>query len=146
MPRQAQDLVRLFYLESVMSRPKFIEAYCGHTTTEKYLDTQPLGCCAKCAKNLGNGGIQQAKIKLDEIRRSLSVLCKDCGKNIEPLPDARVLLGVYWGTLDIATAKNLTLRAHIRHQHTEYDEARHELENKDFSGKDARSLVRYGEI
>jgi hypothetical protein len=126
-----------------MSRPKYVVAHCGHTTTEKYLDTQPLGCCAKCAKN---HDVEQTRAKLEEIRRSLAVPCKDCGKDVEPLEDAEVLLGVYWGTLEIDQAKLLTLRAHNRHEHTSYDKARRELESKGFSGKEARSLVRYGEI
>jgi hypothetical protein len=128
-----------------MSKPKFIVAQCGHTTTEAYLARQLLGCCAGCAKKLGKDGARQAQETLRKIRRSLSVHCPDCGANMEPLENAEVLLGVFWGTLVTDQARSLTLRAHHRHIHTSYDEARRELELKGFSGKEARNLVRYGE-
>jgi hypothetical protein len=52
-----------------MSGPRYIGAYCGHTSTEQYLANQPLGCCAMCAKKMGKDGIQQAIEKLEAIRQ-----------------------------------------------------------------------------
>jgi len=120
-------------------------AHCGHSTTEKYLETEPLGCCATCANALGTDGAKQAPEKLEAIRHNLSVHCPKCRRDVEPLARAEVLLGVFWGKLELDEAKYLTLRAHNRHAHTSYDQDRFDLEAKGDSGKDARSILRYGE-
>jgi hypothetical protein len=129
-----------------MSRQKYIGAYCGHTSTEQYLANQPLGCCAKCAKKMGKAGIEQAIEQLAAIRRALSVHCPDCNEAVAPLEGAGVLLGVYWGQLDVVKAKELTLNAHARHQHTIYDEERRKLEEQGYDSDEARRLVRYGRL
>ena len=122
-----------------MSRPKFIVAYCGHTSTEEYLARQPLGCCAYCATRMN--GAETLK-RFEEIRREIKASCPFCGHEISPLEYSTLPVGVFWKTISIEKAAELAINAHIRHVHSDYDECRRALEAEGYDSKEARSMAR----
>lgn len=122
-----------------MSRPTFITAYCGHTTTEKYLDRQPLGCCASCAKKLDS---TETLKRFEEIRQQIKATCRTCGKEIHPLEQSTLPVSVFWKSITVEKAAELALNAHIRHAHSDYDQRRCDLQEMGYTSKEARSTVR----
>jgi hypothetical protein len=124
---------------AVMSRPTFITAHCGHTTTEKYLDGQPLGCCASCAKKLDK---TEALKRFGEIRQQIKATCAQCKEEIHPLEQSGLPVGVFWKTISVEKAAELAVNAHIRHTHSDYDQRRYDLQAQGYDSKEARSLVR----
>ncbi len=124
-----------------MGRPRYMDAYCGHTSTEEYLDNPGnfLGCCAKCWKKMDK---EASKKKLEDIRVHLTVWCEDCKKNVRPLERAGVALSVFWNRLSEEKAKKLTLTAHYRHQHTDYDDVRTRLGLEGWDSSEARNIAR----
>lgn len=122
-----------------MSRAKYIAAYCGHTTTEQYLDRQPLGCCATCAKRLDK---DETLKRFEEIRLEIMTTCPRCGTEIHPLENSELPIGVFWKTLSVAKAAEFTVNAHIRHAHSDYDERRYALQAQGYDSKESRSMVR----
>src|SRR5712692_630468 len=131
---------------NTLSRTKFENGRCGHLSTEEYLNDPKnfLQCCGKCLKKMGKHDIEEARKRLEAIRRELAIYCGDCGRDVEPLEEASVLLGVFWNNLEKEKAKELTLQAHHRHAHTDYDEKRLALEEQGLDGRAARNIVRYG--
>ena len=128
-----------------MSRTtKFVTAYCGHTSTDEYISNREnfLQCCSKCRKKMSKDEIEAAKKKLEGLRHELAVWCEDCKADVEPLEDAGVLLGVFWGSLKTEKARSLAREAHRRHQHTNYDERRTQLELEGWSSREARNIGR----
>lgn len=122
-----------------MSRAKFIVAYCGHTTTEQYLDRQPLGCCAACAKRMDEA---ETLKRFEEIRQQIKATCVQCKEEIHPLEQSTLPVGVFWKTISVEKAAELAINAHIRHAHSDYDQRRYDLQEKGHDSKDARSMVR----
>jgi hypothetical protein len=122
-----------------MSRPTFITAHCGHTTTEHYLDGQPLGCCASCVKRMDKA---ETLKRFEEIRQQIKATCRTCGEEIHPLEQSTLSVGVFWKTISVEKAAELAVNAHIRHAHSDYDQRRYDLQEKGYDSKDARSLVR----
>ncbi len=122
-----------------MSRPKFMVAYCGHTSTEQYLDRQPLGCCAACAKQMDKA---ETLKRFVEIRQQIKATCRTCGAEIHPLEESTLALGVFWKTISVEKAAELAINAHIRHAHSDYDQQRSELQAQGYNCKEARSMVR----
>lgn len=124
-----------------MSRFKLrlITAYCGHTTTEQYLDRQPLGCCASCAKRMDEA---ETLKQFEEIRQQIMATCDQCTGEIHPLEQSTLPVGVFWKKLSIERAAELALNAHIRHAHSDYDQLRYDLQETGYDSNDARSIVR----
>ena len=122
-----------------MSRPTFITAHCGHTTTEQYLDKQPLGCCASCAKKLDR---TETLKRFEEIRQQIKATCRACGEEIHPLQQSTLPVGVFWKSITVEKAAELALDAHIRHAHSDYDQRRFDLQGMGYTSKEARSTVR----
>ena len=122
-----------------MSRPTFITAHCGHTTTEQYLDRQPLGCCASCAKKLDR---TETLKRFEEIRQQIEATCPTCGEVIHPLEQSTLPVGVFWKSITVEKAAELTVNAHIRHAHSDYDQRRDDVQATGYDSKEARSIVR----
>jgi hypothetical protein len=122
-----------------MSRPKYIVAYCGHTSTEQYLDRQPLGCCATCAKRMDKAETLQ---RFEEIRQQIKASCAQCKEEIHPLEQSTLPVGVFWKSISVEKAAELTVNAHIRHAHSDYDQRRYDLQAQGYDSKDARAMVR----
>lgn len=120
-------------------RLRLITAYCGHTTTDQYLDSQPLGCCASCAKKLDR---TETLKRFEEIRQQIKATCRTCGEEIHPLEQSTLPVGVFWKSIAVEKAAELALDAHIRHAHSDYDQRRYDLQEKGCDSKDARSTVR----
>lgn len=122
-----------------MSRPRFTVAYCGHDTTEQYLDRQPLGCCASCAKRMDEA---ETLKRFEEIRQQIEATCRTCGEEIHPLEQSTLPVGVFWKTISVEKAAELAVNAHIRHAHSDYGQRRYDLQGQGYSGKEARAMVR----
>ena len=122
-----------------MSRPQFIVAYCGHISTEQYLDRQPLGCCATCAKCLDKAETLQ---RFEEIRQQIKATCAHCKAEIHPLGESTLPVSVFWKAISAKKAAELAVNAHIRHAHSDYDQRRFDLQEQGYCGKEARSMVR----
>ena len=86
-----------------MSRPTCITAYCGHTTTEQYLERQPLGCCATCAKRMDKA---ETLKRFEEIRHQIKVTCRTCGEEIHPLEQSTLPVAVFWKSITVEKARN----------------------------------------
>jgi hypothetical protein len=122
-----------------MSRPKFIVAYCGHTSTEQYLDRQPLGCCASCAKRMDKA---EAPKRFEEIRQHIKATCPTCNEEIHPLTGSTLPVDVFWKSISVEKAAELAVDAHIRHTHSDYDQRRYDPQAQGNDSKEARSIVR----
>jgi hypothetical protein len=122
-----------------MSRPKFIVAYCGHTSTEQYLDRQPLGCCASCAKHMDKA---ETVKRFDEIRQEIKTTCPTCNEEIHPLTESTLPVAVFWKSMSVEKAAEMAVNAHIRHAHSDYDQRRYDLQEMGYDSKEARSIVR----
>lgn len=122
-----------------MSRQKFIVAYCGHTSTEQYLDRQPLGCCASCAKRMDKA---ETLKRFEEIREQIKITCPTCNEEIHPLAESTLPVGVFWKSISVEKATELAVDAHIRHAHSDYDQRRHDLQSQGYDSNEARSIVR----
>ena len=122
-----------------MSRPTFLTAHCGHTSTEHYLDRQPLGCCAACAKRMDKA---ETLKRFEEIRQQIKTSCAQCGEEIHPLEQSTLPVGVFWKTISVEKAAELAVNAHIRHAHSDYDQRRYDRQAHGYDSKEARSMVR----
>jgi len=120
-------------------RLRLITAYCGHDTTEDYLDNQPLGCCSNCAKRMDEA---ETLKQFEEIRQQITATCDQCKGEIHPLKQSTLAVAVFWNKLSIERAAELALDAHIRHAHSDYDQRRYDLQEEGYDSNDARSIVR----
>ena len=85
--------------------------------------------CAKCRPKTSEE-IQQIKAKRKEyarrkrLRDSIEVSCPVCGETVRARRDSVAFESFVEGTLVKEEAEKLIIGAHIRHEHTDYDEIR----------------------
>jgi hypothetical protein len=80
--------------------------------------------------------------RFEEIRQQITATCDQCKKEIHPLKQSTLPVGVFWKKLSLEKAAELALDAHIRHAHSDYDQRRYDLQEKGYDSKDARFIVR----
>ena len=94
-----------------MSRPNIHRRVLwSRLPTEQYLDRQPLGCCASCAKRMDEA---ETLKRFEEIRQQIEATCRTCGEEIHPLEQSIFPVGVFWKTISVEKAAELAVNAHI---------------------------------
>jgi len=62
------------------------------------------------------------------LRRRLSFLCPRCGREVRPLAGSEAFEAAYRGELSPDEARRLVVVSHYRHNHTDYDKARLDID------------------
>lgn len=73
----------------------------------------------KKAKNKWN---YQQKVAMQNAFSECTFFCEKCGEEIEAMPDSTAVRAYRDENLSLEEAKKLLLNAHIRHEHSNYDE------------------------